>query len=142
MPPPQAFSKWARGSNTVTLNPASASRSAHFAPPRPTPITATRRPRSGVTCSSREVPALIVSEAGLRWKRARCGSGGASAIVARVTYIVGKVLEVAAMLTLGAALIVYGFGEENMNAELGWLLFGTLVFLAGRALESRSRKGR
>ena len=61
--------------------------------------------------------------------------------MARV-YVVGKVLEVAAMLTLGAALIVYGIGEGNMNAELGWLLLGSLVFLIGRALERRSEKGR
>ncbi len=46
------------------------------------------------------------------------------------------------MLTLGAALIVYGIGEGNMNAELGWLLLGSLVFLVGRALERRSERGR
>ena len=57
-------------------------------------------------------------------------------------YVAGKILEVVAMLTLGAALIVYGIGEGNMNAELGWLLLGSLVFLVGRALERRSEKGR
>ena len=41
------------------------------------------------------------------------------------------------MLTLGVALIVYGFGEENMNAELGWLIVGSIVFLAGYTLEKR-----
>jgi hypothetical protein len=59
-----------------------------------------------------------------------------------MAYVVGKILEVAAMFTLGVALIVYGFGEENMNAELSWLLFGSLVFLAGYVLERRSEKGR
>ena len=62
--------------------------------------------------------------------------------MASVAYWVGKILEVVAMLTLGAALIIYGFGEDDMNAELGWLLFGSVVFIAGRALESRSKKGR
>jgi len=61
--------------------------------------------------------------------------------VASVAYWVGKILEVVAMLTLGAALIVYGFGEKDMNAELGWLLFGSVVFIVGRTLESRSKKG-
>jgi len=46
------------------------------------------------------------------------------------------------MLTLGAALIVYGFGEENMNAELGWLVLGSLLFLLGYVLERRSLRGR
>ena len=59
-----------------------------------------------------------------------------------MAYILGKILEVAAMLTLGAALIVYGFGEDNMNAELSWLLFGSLVFLAGYVLERRASRGR
>jgi hypothetical protein len=58
-----------------------------------------------------------------------------------VAYVIGKILEVAAMLTLGAALIVYGFGEDDMNAELGWLLLGSLLFLAGYALERRSKGG-
>ncbi len=56
-------------------------------------------------------------------------------------YVVGKILEIVAILTLGVALIVYGFGEENMNAEIGWLLFGSLVFLAGYMLERRSERG-
>ena len=59
-----------------------------------------------------------------------------------VAYLVGKILQVIAMLTLGAALIVYGFGEDNMNAELAWLLLGSVVFIVGRALESRSQRGR
>lgn len=62
--------------------------------------------------------------------------------MARVTYVLGKILEVAAMLTLGVALFVYGFGEENMNAELGWLALCSLVFLAGYMLERSSGKGR
>jgi hypothetical protein len=52
-------------------------------------------------------------------------------------FVVGKILEVAGMLTLGVALFVYGFGEQDMNAELGWLLVGSVVFLAGYALERR-----
>jgi hypothetical protein len=55
-----------------------------------------------------------------------------------MSYAVGKILEVAAMLTIGVALFVYGFGEDNMDAELAWLLFGSLVFLAGYVLERRS----
>jgi hypothetical protein len=62
--------------------------------------------------------------------------------VAPVAYWAGKILEIVAMLTLGAALIVYGFGEEDMNAELGWLLLGSVVFIVGWTLESRSKKGR
>lgn len=54
-----------------------------------------------------------------------------------MAFIVGKILEVAGMLTLGAALLVYGFGEQNMTAELGWLLVGSVLFLAGYALERR-----
>jgi ABC-type Na+ efflux pump permease subunit len=73
---------------------------------------------------------------------ARCGPGGPSAIVTRVTYVFGKILEVVAMLTLGAALVVYGFGENDMNAELVWLALGGLVFLAGYVLERRSARGR
>jgi len=56
--------------------------------------------------------------------------------------MVGKILEVAAMLTLGVALFVYGFGEDNMNSELAWLLLGSLMFLVGYALERRSASGR
>src|SRR5213596_3092514 len=41
MPPPQAFSKRTRGSNTVTSTPASARRRAHCAPPGPPPIAGT-----------------------------------------------------------------------------------------------------
>jgi hypothetical protein len=58
-----------------------------------------------------------------------------------VAYVLGRILEVAAMLTLGVALLVYGFGEQNMNAELGWLLAGSVLFLIGYALERRSGKG-
>jgi hypothetical protein len=50
---------------------------------------------------------------------------------------VGKVLEVIGMLTLGVALFVYGFGEQDMDAELGWLLVGSVVFVLGYALERR-----
>jgi hypothetical protein len=53
-------------------------------------------------------------------------------------YVLGKILEVAGMLTLGVALFVYGLGEENMNAELGWLLIGSAIFLAGYLLERRA----
>jgi hypothetical protein len=45
------------------------------------------------------------------------------------------------MLTLGVALFVYGLGEQDMNAELAWLLLGSLVFLAGYLLERRSPGG-
>jgi len=62
--------------------------------------------------------------------------------VAGVAHRVGKILEVAAMLTVGVALFVYGFGEDDMNAELSWLLFGSLLFLAGYVLEHRSASGR
>ncbi len=54
-----------------------------------------------------------------------------------MSFVLGKILEVAGMLTLGVALFVYGFGEQNMNAELGWLLVGSVLFLAGYALERR-----
>jgi hypothetical protein len=53
-------------------------------------------------------------------------------------YLVGKLLEVAGMLTLGVALIGYGFLEEDMNAELGWLVVGAVVFSIGRVLERRA----
>jgi hypothetical protein len=55
-----------------------------------------------------------------------------------MVFVIGKVLEIAGMLTLGIALVVYGFGEENMSAELGWLLVGSVVFLVGYVLERRS----
>ena len=51
----------------------------------------------------------------------------------------GKILEVVGMLTLGIALIVYGFLEENMNAELGFLLAGSVIFYIGHLLERRAR---
>ena len=59
-----------------------------------------------------------------------------------VLYVSGKVLEVVAMLTLGVALLVYGFGEGDMNAELGWLAAGAVVFLLGYVLERRSERSR
>ncbi|OLD64483.1 MAG: hypothetical protein AUI47_05775 [Acidobacteria bacterium 13_1_40CM_2_68_5] len=62
--------------------------------------------------------------------------------MAFVLYVGGKILEVVAMLTLGVALVVYGFGEGDMNAELGWLAAGGLVFLLGYALERRSERER
>jgi hypothetical protein len=49
-----------------------------------------------------------------------------------------KILQVVGMLTLGIALIVYGFLEENMNAELGALLAGSVIFYMGRLLERRA----
>ncbi|HKN47938.1 MAG TPA: hypothetical protein VJ144_08215 [Candidatus Polarisedimenticolia bacterium] len=55
-----------------------------------------------------------------------------------MAFFLGKSLEVAGMLTLGVALFMYGFGEGNMNAELGWLLIGSAVFLAGYVLERRA----
>ena len=55
----------------------------------------------------------------------------------RMTQAIGRVLEVAGMLTLGVALFVYGLGEHDMNAELGWLLVGSVVFLLGFVLERR-----
>jgi hypothetical protein len=56
-------------------------------------------------------------------------------------FFLGKTLEVAGMLTLGIALLVYGFGEQNMNAELGWLLAGSIIFVVGYALEKRGEGG-
>ncbi len=57
-------------------------------------------------------------------------------------FFTGKLLQVAGMLTLGLALFVYGFGEQDMNAELGWLLIGSAIFLAGYALARRTARGR
>ena len=54
-----------------------------------------------------------------------------------MAYILAKALEVVGMLTLGVALFVYGFGAEDMMAELTWLIIGSLVFLAGYVLEHR-----
>lgn len=53
-------------------------------------------------------------------------------------HILGKILELAGMLTLGIALFVYGLAEEDMNAELGWLLVGVVLFLVGYGLERRA----
>ncbi len=53
----------------------------------------------------------------------------------------GRVLEVAGMLTLGVALFVYGLGEKDMDAELVCLLAGSIVFIAGYALERRAGRG-
>ena len=52
-------------------------------------------------------------------------------------FLLGKALQVAGMLTLGVALVVYGLGEENMNAELAWLLIGSIVFVIGYGLTRR-----
>ena len=52
-------------------------------------------------------------------------------------FLLGKALQVSGMLTLGVALFVYGFGEENMNAELTWLLVGSVVFIVGYGIEKR-----
>jgi hypothetical protein len=57
-------------------------------------------------------------------------------------FFAGKLLQVAGMLTLGLALFVYGLGEQDMSAELGWLLIGSAIFLAGYALERRTARGR
>lgn len=56
-------------------------------------------------------------------------------------FVVGKVLQVIGMLTLGVALFVYGFGENDMNAELGWLLVGSALFLVGTVLARRDAGG-
>ena len=56
-------------------------------------------------------------------------------------FVLGKILEVAGMLTLGVALFVYGFGEQDMDAELGWLLIGGVLFLVGYTLERRGAGG-
>ncbi len=52
-------------------------------------------------------------------------------------FMIGKALQVIGMMTLGVALIVYGFGEQNMNAELTWLLVGSIVFIIGYGLQRR-----
>jgi hypothetical protein len=52
-------------------------------------------------------------------------------------FMIGKALQVIGMMTLGVALIVYGFGEQNMNAELTWLLIGSIVFIIGYGLQRR-----
>jgi len=57
---------------------------------------------------------------------------------ATMALFLAKSLEIAGMLTLGVALLVYGFGESDMNAELAWLMIGSVIFLAGYALEKRS----
>ncbi len=63
---------------------------------------------------------------------------GKAGILTGMLYAAGKILEVAGMLTLGIALIVYGFLEQNMNAELGFLVGGTVLFCVGRLLERRA----
>jgi hypothetical protein len=52
-------------------------------------------------------------------------------------FMIGKALQVIGMLTLGVALLMYGFGEQNMNAELTWLLVGSIVFIIGYGLQRR-----
>ena len=42
------------------------------------------------------------------------------------------------MLTLGVALFVYGLAEADMNAELAWLLAGSVIFLIGYVIERRA----
>lgn len=54
-----------------------------------------------------------------------------------MSFLLGKALQVAGMLTLGVALVVYGLGEDDMNAELTWLLVGSIVFIVGYGLERR-----
>jgi hypothetical protein len=58
---------------------------------------------------------------------------------ATMTFYLGRILQVIGMLTLGVALFVYGFGEENMTAELLSLMIGSLVFLGGRLIERQGR---
>src|SRR5262249_32420208 len=69
------------------------------------------------------------------------GRRGSRYSLAPMRYAAGKTLEVAGMLTLGVALFVYGFGESDMTAELGWLLAGSVVFLIGYLLERRREGG-
>jgi len=59
-----------------------------------------------------------------------------------MSFLLGKTLQVAGMLTLGVALVVYGFGEDDMNAELTWLLVGSVVFIIGYGLERHGGRGR
>jgi len=59
-----------------------------------------------------------------------------------MSFLLGKTLQVAGMLTLGVALVVYGFGEDDMNAELAWLIVGSVVFIIGYGLERRGGRGR
>ena len=53
-------------------------------------------------------------------------------------HVLGKTLEAAGMLTVGVAFFVYGIGEADMSAELGWLMAGSVVFLAGYLLVQRA----
>ena len=59
-----------------------------------------------------------------------------------MAFFLGRILQVIGMLTLGVALFVYGFGEEDMTAELAALMLGSLVFLAGRLIERQGRRSR
>lgn len=56
-------------------------------------------------------------------------------------FLIGKTLQVAGMLMLGVALVVYRFGEQNMNAELAWLLVGSVVFIIGYGLDRARWRG-
>jgi len=59
-----------------------------------------------------------------------------------MAFFLGRILQVIGMLTLGVALFVYGFGEEDMTAELAALMLGSLLFLAGRLIERQGRRSR
>jgi len=59
-----------------------------------------------------------------------------------MAFFLGRILQVIGMLTLGVALFVYGFGEEDMTAELAALMLGILLFLAGRLIERQGRRSR
>ena len=59
-----------------------------------------------------------------------------------MAFFLGRTLQVIGMLTLGVALFVYGFGEEDMNAELAALMLGGLIFIAGRLIERQGGRTR
>lgn len=59
-----------------------------------------------------------------------------------MAFFLGRTLQVIGMLTLGVALFVYGFGEEDMTAELAALMLGSLLFLAGRLVERQGGRPR
>ncbi len=59
-----------------------------------------------------------------------------------MAFFLGRILQLTGMLTLGVALFVYGFAEEDMNAELAALLLGSLIFFAGRLIERQGGRPR
>jgi hypothetical protein len=52
-------------------------------------------------------------------------------------FLIGKTIQFAGMPALDVALVVYGFGERNMNAEPTGLLIGSNVFIIGYGLDRR-----